>query len=129
MSPRKELMRKTRQLLCSGAAILIIVTACSAKEWRGILPLRSSKIDVVRVLGPSPDSNEIRSVYHLENEDVLIVFSGKQFCNSKNTQVAPGTVLMIQVTPREKFPVETLRVHEKNWKEFRPSAEDTDWKG
>ena len=50
--------------------ILTVAITSEAKEWRGIAPLHSTKSDVVRLLGVSEETNEIRSVYHLDREDV-----------------------------------------------------------
>ena len=109
--------------------ILGIVTSCYAKEWRGIVPLRSTRDDVVRILGAPAEANETRAAYHLEKENVLIIFSGGRFCDPKTTGIPLATVLLIQVTPREKPHLDTLQLDKKNSREFRPSSQDASWKG
>jgi hypothetical protein len=123
------LMRKIQQLGFCLLTALGIVTSCYAKDWRGIVPMRSTKDDVVRILGAPAAADKTRAAYNLDKEDVLIIFSGVAFCDSKTTGMAKGTVLLIQVTPREITHVDTLQLNKKNLKEFRPSAEDPTWKG
>lgn len=80
-------------------------------------------------VGSPAEENENRLVYHLHKEDVLIVLSGSKFCNYKNSAIPPGTVLMIQVTPREKFVFKEIRNEGKNWRTFEPSSQDSNWLG
>src|SRR5688500_5414766 len=109
--------------------VLAIVTSCYAKEWRAIVPMRSSRDDVVRILGAPAAADATRAAYNLEKEDVLLIFSGSRFCDQKSTGIPAGTVLLIQVTPREKPNLDTLQFDKKNSREFRPSSQDASWKG
>lgn len=122
-------MRNLRAVAFLVIGILSVAMSCEAKGWRGIVPLRSTKADVVRVLGTSGDTNEVRSMYQLESEEVYLVFSGSQFCNPESTKITPGTVLLIQITPRAKSTLADLQVDPKSLREFSPSSEDPDWKG
>ena len=109
--------------------ILMIGTNCEGRDWRGIVPLHSTKNEVVRLLGSPADSNDIRSIYHLENEDVYVVFSNNQHCSFDTTKIPIGTVLLVQVTPRTKLEFTDLRIDQKRLREFKPSAQDSEWKG
>lgn len=86
---------KTNFALLSIFYLLIGSTGLtSAKDWRGIIPLHSTREDVIRLLGPSPDANQIRSKYFLENEDVYIVFaSSEDYFDKCVKQLPAGTVL------------------------------------
>jgi len=57
--------------------IVLISTAETsyAKEWRGIVPLRSTRSDVVRLLNQCSDQMEACR-FTLETENVHILFSG-----------------------------------------------------
>ena len=83
----------------------------------------------MRSLGLPADTNEIRSIYHLENEDVYIVFSGNKTCNFKATRIPTGTVLLVQVTPRAKLTFTDLQIAREKMRAFNPTSQDPDWKG
>lgn len=111
---------------------LSLVVAADAKEWRGITPLRSTRADVERLLGePQPQKtgtrssvkNEIRSIYFLEEGEVYFVFAGKEVSSSVDClgTIPPGTVLMIQVTPKNDWTLSDLQLDEKRLKRFDPS--------
>ena len=87
-------MARIEQFVLCVLGILAICTHCDGRDWRGIVPLHSTKKDVVRSLGLPADTNEIRSIYHLENEDVYIVFSGNKTCNFKATRIPTGIELI-----------------------------------
>jgi hypothetical protein len=122
-------MNQLRQLFFCILTIFATAIGSSGKEWRAILPMHSTKSDVIHRLGSPAEENENRLIYHLDKEDVLIVLSGSKFCNYKNSEIPPGTVLMIQVTPREKFAFKEIRNEGKNWKTFEPSPQDSSWVG
>jgi hypothetical protein len=107
--------------------VLALVTTCQAKEWHGIIPLQSTKQDVIKILGPSDEMNEIRSIHRTEKQEVYIVYSGKERCDSRG--VPPGTVLLIQVTPSANSSLTDLQIDTKRLREFVASSQDPDWKG
>lgn len=89
--------------------------------------MRSTKTDVTRLMGTAVNSNDVRSVYQSDDEEVYIVFSGSQFC--KPAKIPPGTVLLIQVTPRRNLSLIDLKVDTNRLREFSPSSQDPNWKG
>ena len=101
-------MDRIGHILCSFLAVLAFVTSSAAKDWRGITPLVSTRTDVERLLGSAPVGNEFRSIYRITDEEVYIVFSGSQFCNSPRIRAA--TVLLIQVTPHPKPGLSELKL-------------------
>ena len=85
--------------------ILVAVTVVVAKDWRGIVPLKSTRADVERLLGPPHRSSESTWFYKLSNEIVVFSFEIVS-CDSWAGKcgiawnVPPGTVKWIGVIPR-----------------------------
>ena len=122
-------MRKVQHLGFCLLTLLGLVTSCYAKEWRGIVPMRSTRDDVVRILGAAAKDDKTRAAYNLDKEEVLILYSGISFCGPETTGIPNATVLLIQVKPREKTLINTLQLNKKNLREFAASADDPTWKG
>lgn len=105
--------------------------AVPAKEWRGLVPLRSKREDVEKLLGQPPlppkgsgvTLNKGRSIYSLDEAEVHIVFAEEGFNSPREClmTVAPGTVLMIQVTPKTRLLISDLKIDEKRFRKFDPS--------
>jgi len=54
------LFKGQRALVCCLSLLLIFTTASSAKEWHGIVPLHSTRADVIRILGrPTRSSDDL----------------------------------------------------------------------
>ena len=121
-------MISIKTIIISVCAMVTMATFSEAKEWRGIVPLRSTKADVIRLLGPTSDTNELRSIYRLEKEDLYIVFSSKDFCDTDTKKVPVGTVLLIQVTPRNKIQLSDFQVDAK-FRSFYPSSQNPEYQG
>jgi hypothetical protein len=111
-----------------------VASEISAKDWRGLTPLRSTREDVEKLLGepPAPPKdgsrsytiNKGRSIYLVDEGEVYIVFAevlseGPREC--LNT-VAEGTVLLIQVTPKTKMSIAEFVTDGKKYRKFDPSA-------
>ena len=85
-----------------------------AKEWRGIVPLKSTRADVERMLGRSPD---VVPKYDLPDEIVYIYYAHFP-CGHKNPPgwpVAPpgwnvpkDTVVAVSVMPKKSVPLSRL---------------------
>ncbi|HEV8429356.1 MAG TPA: hypothetical protein VGQ41_15755 [Pyrinomonadaceae bacterium] len=105
----------------------------SAKEWRGLMPLRSTREDVEKLLGepPPPPQDETRvytlnkgrSIYFVDEGEVYIVYAEDLFEGPRQclNTVAEGTVLMIQVTPKTKRPISDFVIDDKKFRKFDPS--------
>jgi hypothetical protein len=86
-------------LLCTWLT-LVMLSSATAQQWRAIVPLRSTRTDVEKLLGPS--EGKTLGVYQLENEVVSIGFSEGP-CDEKNHQgwnVPRDTVIEMTVSPR-----------------------------
>jgi|ERR1043166_1264615 hypothetical protein len=107
--------------------------AVSAKDWRGLVPLRSTRADVEKLLGepPPPPSdgsrlyilNKGRSIYFVDEGEVYVVYAEDLFEAPRQclNTVAEGTVLMIRVTPKTKRSVSEFVTDEKKFRKFDPS--------
>ena len=85
--------------------LLFAGTAVSAKDWRGIVPLKSTRADVERVFGVQKQASEPVALYKLPNE--LVAFHFQTFaCDGEvgkfgfGWNVPLGTVVYIGVIPR-----------------------------
>lgn len=65
--------------------LLNTLTVSSTEQWKDIIPLKSTRADVERLLGPPPEPQT--STYILRNETVHI-FYAKYGCNP--APVVPG---------------------------------------
>lgn len=96
--------------------ILSVVTLSYAKEWRGIVPLHSTREDVKRLLGRSAQPGE--RFYEFENEVAVIQYSsgpcGKYLPSGWN--VPPDTVISIGVTPKSRLQLTDLNVDLRRYK-------------
>lgn len=122
-------MSSARYIVFAIVAIFVVGSDCNGKEWRGIIPLHSTRNDVVRLLGRPDDTNDLRSIYRTEKEEVYIVFSGVQFCSHQTTKIPTGTVLLVQVAPRVPLSAVDFLLNKGGLKEFSPSQQDPNWKG
>lgn len=106
--------------------LLTIMSNVHAKEWHGIVPLHSTRVDVERILG-APPQERIRSdvgSYELEHEDILIRYStGK--CIEK-WDVPRDTVIYIHVFPKKKPKFSELKLDLSNYRKF-PDPELPDY--
>ena len=102
--------------------ILSLSESSNAREWRGIIPLHSTRADVTRLLGPSPVENNIRAEYFLEKEDVYIVFSSDELYLKCTGGAPKDVVLLIQVTPKTKLRLADLRIDQSRYRTFDPSS-------
>lgn len=88
----------------------------AAEEWRGIVPLRSTRPDVVRVFNQCSVA-EPYCGFTLENEEILIIFSTLESCNG----VPPDTVLSIQRELQNAIPFTALTLDKRRFKAFDPA--------
>jgi hypothetical protein len=85
-------------------SLLILFSAfVQAKEWHGITPMKSTRADVTRILGKSPDANNIRANYYLDEGHIYIVFSNQEkYSHDCVKKMSIDTVLLIEFTPKQK---------------------------
>lgn len=94
-----------------------------AREWRGIVPLHSTRADVVRLFGSSCSEGEGRCMFRVGNEQVLIVFSSvRSEFHACEKELPHDTVLLVQVEFVTPVSFGSLKVNKKNFRTFDPST-------
>ena len=96
--------------------ICLSAATASAKPWRGVTPLRSTRSDVEKLLGPPTQED---AGYVFENERAQIIYSSQR-CQEDlpgGWNVPHDTVAEIQVTPIKDLSVTDLPV---NWQSLEP---------
>lgn len=103
--------------------VLFLSTNSQARDWKGIVPLKSTRSDVERLLGVQKRSSDAVAYYKLAKEIVVFHFQ-VDVCDSPGGKfglgwnVAPGTVVNIGVIPRGKhrkeeyLPASDAKVHD-----------------
>lgn len=98
--------------------LTIFVSTGRGKEWRGIVPLKSTRADVERLFGKP---NQLGR-YEIENERVSIFYAERPCNNSYNLAqtncyclVAKDTVFRISVTLDRAVKVARLGIDKKNY--------------
>jgi hypothetical protein len=125
-------------MLKSFLLVLIVISSAhtaAAKEWQGLTPLRSTRLDVERLLGqPAPPPKDAdrsfirgRSTYSLDEGEVHIVFVEEEATGPRPclVNVPPGTVLMIEIAPKAKLLTSDLKIDGKNFRKFDPAPPDS----
>ena len=95
--------------------LLLSVQHVAAEEWRGIVPFRSTRADVVRVFGECSDGRNYCS-FLIPNEEIVIEFAG-DVCPEVGL---PNTVLMIERQLQKGTSLSTLGLDKRRFKTFNP---------
>ena len=92
-----------------------------AKEWRGIVPLHSTKADVARLFGGCDRNSGCR--VRVGNEEAYFVFSNGTMGDIKCAKDLPAdTVLLIEVTLIDPPKLSALRINKNQFRTFDPST-------
>lgn len=107
------------KLIVSTILLLGSIESAYAREWRGIVPLRSTRSDVVRLFNQCSDQVEACR-FTLENENVHILFSGglPAYHRDCATRLPPETVMFIAVEPRKKLKLADLHLDKRKLQYF-----------
>ena len=115
-------MAHVRFSLFAAHLVLCVFAVCtSAKEWRGIVPIRSDREDVVRLLNQCRDTTE-DCEFELANEQVRIVFSGSHNNIPCAKELPAGKVLLIEVKLKRPSTLAQSASFLKNFRAFDPST-------
>ena len=109
---------KNNSKICSALlATLFLAVSVHAKEWRGIVPLHSSRDDVHRILGKpkSHSQNGLFDHYRPNDEEYVNIGYATEPCLGLtyywgNYAVPANTVLKISVSYEHGFPVANLNI-------------------
>jgi hypothetical protein len=118
-------MKIIDSLLLTCLIVLLSVNLVEAEEWRGIVPLKSTRADVEKMLGRSTDHIP---TYDLRDEVVTVSYA--QFpCDHKpppgwpvpppGWNVPKDTVVSIHVKPRKSVPLSSLGLDLNEFKRVR----------
>jgi len=102
------------------ASLLTVPMIGHAKEWRGIIPLHSTRADVERLLGPAlKDSNDRVTRHETENEEIRVQYSTGEPCGTGWPgvwRIPAGTVVTISVYPKKEVRFSELRLDESQYR-------------
>src|SRR5258707_5582224 len=88
--------------------LLTVLTTNAPKDWRGIVPLHSTRTDVERLLGPAEKPGPI-SIYKTPNESLYVGYATEPCKGSMpGWNVTAGTVLQLTVTSQHEQPFSDL---------------------
>ena len=97
------------------AYMLALMALPQQKRWSSIVPLESTRDDVIKLLGHS--TNACDCIYHFEQEIVSFVYSsGPCERSMPGWDVSANTVISIVVTPREKRTLSELRIDDTKFR-------------
>jgi hypothetical protein len=106
------------RIIISTIFLLAIISSAHAKEWRGIVPLYSTRADVERILGtPPPERNRPdAAVYKQEHEDILVRYSTGKCIEKWN--VPRDTVIYIHVFPKRRPKFSELNIDISKYRKY-----------
>lgn len=101
---------------------LLSANSAFAREWRGVVPLHSTRADVMRLFNQCSDQKEACR-FTVGTEAVHILFSGGLSAEHRDCMNAlpPETVMFIEVEPREKLKLRDLHLDKRHLKHFNAS--------
>ena len=117
-------MKFAHRIIFSSCFLVFCVATGEAKSWRGIVPARSNRDDVARVVNQPISSDTFRFRYESPIEVVEFLFSGRETYASDCEKALPlGTVLLIDIRPKTELRLVDLQLDKTRLKELEPSGE------
>lgn len=111
-----SMSHQKRFLLCL-LALLLLPAGVQAKEWRGIVPLKSTRADVERLLGPPGEYG----IYTFPEETAKVHYTREYPCDDATNCwcVAPeDTVTRIRVGVAVPMRISALKLDMRKYKKF-----------
>lgn len=114
---------KLSKAILSAFVLLGGLQSVYAKEWRGLVPLQSTRSDVIRLLNQCSDQKEACR-FTLETERVHILFSGGLPAGDSEcaARLTSEVIVFIEVQPQVKLKLADLSLDKRNLTQFSPSA-------
>ena len=101
----QALMKLVAKVWLLIGAFIVASQSISAAEWRGIVPLHSSRADIVCLLNACGD-NKKRGFFSLDAQNVQVVFSGWQGVFGGCPRSVPkDTVLLVRARFNKPMPI------------------------
>jgi hypothetical protein len=117
-------MKRQTLILLFLLTCMLFAREVVGKEWRGIVPLHSTRADVVRLFGGCSDSDG-GCKFSVGNEEAYIVFSNGVVVSEYHEcarKLPPETVLLIEVKLTTPVNLGALRIDKKKFRVFDPSS-------
>jgi len=111
----------TRKFLIGLCLVLVLASLSYSKQWRGIIPLHSTRKDVEGSIGPPRERNGTE--YDLPRELVIVSYS-KGNCVKGwpfGWNIPPGVVTSIRIVPKTKLPLSEAGIDLTGYKQDRKS--------
>ena len=116
----------SKQLILGVCVVLVSLSSASAKSWRGIEPIHSTRADVERLLGaPNVKKLEFSWVYDFPEERASIHFSSGAPCEeglADGWKVPKDTVIYIEIIPKTETKWAEVRTPGKDYDDTRAAA-------
>lgn len=112
--------------------VLVAAIDVAAKDWRGLLPMHSTRADVINLLGPAEGLAMADGwVYSLDDANVSFMFADKEYLarGDCDGEVAEGTLLAISVRPKNQMSPASLDLDETSLRRFKPAEDKPDLMG
>jgi hypothetical protein len=104
---------KTKQATIIAILIMnALVGVVKAKDWRGIVPLHSTRADVERLLGDASAEKQL-TTYQTKKEAVSVLYASGPPCGSdagSEWKVPKDTVVNITVSPKDRVLLSELNI-------------------
>jgi hypothetical protein len=95
-------------------SLALFTASVNAEPWRGIVPLKSTRTDVERLLGkPLPGDISSYVTYQLETEEVRVVYADKKLCTRPDKcdcRVPNDTVLHVVIRLKRTLSFSSLKL-------------------
>lgn len=105
---------KLLRILSASFALLLLVNNSNAKEWRGIVPLHSTRSDVTQLLGTPVKKAGRQYWYDLPDAKVWVEYSGSDCAGGYNPP--KWTVIIFSVSMKTNVPFSSLKIDESQYK-------------
>lgn len=122
-------MKYMRSISLQLVLLAILTGNASAKSWRGITPLHSTRVDVEKLWGkpvPPPRGsgrsytlNENRSIYFTDEGEIYVIYA--RATSGCDTSVTPDTVLLLSFKPKKKMKLSDLRIDKSKFTTYDPA--------
>jgi len=106
--------------LCLAILVFSPFALVEGKEWRGIMPLHSTRTDVERLLGPSKSKSPL-SIYQTADEAVSVLYASGPPCGSdagSEWKIPKDTVVSITVSPKNRVYLAELKIDLAKYEHF-----------
>ncbi len=103
--------------------LLSLAGSAEAKAWRGIVPMVSTRTNVLQALGDGTDPKDRGGRFDFQNENVFIVYSNDHNSNECVGRLPADLVIQIIVIPKLQVSVESLGLDQKRLTTLAPAPQ------